>query len=247
MARIRTIKPDFFTSNDIVDMTPFARLFYIATWCEADKEGRLQWDLRMLKRRYFPDDALDINELAKELLNQGLIVLYGDGLAYIPKFKQHQHINPREAASTLPAPDQLPRPPSTSANLADLDASVSPASPPPALDFGDPRDACSTRRDASVTGREEGRKGREGKDKEDDDPGGPSNGLDPVKEFFDLGVSILTRGGQSERNARGLLGRLRQTVGDEKSAAIVMAARSTTDPAAYIARAMLPKRRELSL
>ena len=27
MARIRTIKPEFFTSEEIVSMTPFARLF----------------------------------------------------------------------------------------------------------------------------------------------------------------------------------------------------------------------------
>ena len=41
MARIRTIKPDFFTSEDIVGLTPEARLLYIALWCEADREGRL--------------------------------------------------------------------------------------------------------------------------------------------------------------------------------------------------------------
>ena len=39
VARIRTIKPDFFTSEDIVVLTPWARLLYIALWCEADREG----------------------------------------------------------------------------------------------------------------------------------------------------------------------------------------------------------------
>ena len=54
MARIRTLKPEFFTSKDIVRMTPLARLVYQALWCEADRDGRLVWDPETLKLRYFP-------------------------------------------------------------------------------------------------------------------------------------------------------------------------------------------------
>ena len=57
MARIRTIKPEFFTSEDIVSLSPLARLLYQATWCEADKEGRLQWKPGTFKLRYFPADG----------------------------------------------------------------------------------------------------------------------------------------------------------------------------------------------
>ena len=105
MARIRTIKPEFFTSEDIVALSPLARLLYIALWCEADREGRLAWKPRTFKMRYLPADECDINALCAELVDSGLISLYGDGLAYIPAFSKHQHFNPREAASTLPAPD----------------------------------------------------------------------------------------------------------------------------------------------
>jgi hypothetical protein len=105
MARIRTIKPEFFTSEDIVGLSPFARLLYIALWCEADKEGRLVWKPKTFKMRYLPGDDLDILALCKELTDARLVVLYGDGLAYIPAFKSHQHINPRESDSQLPAPD----------------------------------------------------------------------------------------------------------------------------------------------
>lgn len=104
MARIRTIKPEFFTSEDIVALSPMARLLYIALWCEADREGRFQWKPRTFKMRYFPADDLEIDTLATELLESGLVTLYGDGLAYIPTFTTHQHVNPREAASLLPAP-----------------------------------------------------------------------------------------------------------------------------------------------
>lgn len=105
MARIRTIKPEFFTSEDIVALSPLARLLYVASWCEADREGRLTWKPRTMKLRYFPADDCDIDALARELVASGLVVLYGDGLAYVPSFGRHQHINPREAASTLPDPD----------------------------------------------------------------------------------------------------------------------------------------------
>jgi hypothetical protein len=109
MARIRTIKPEFFTSEDVVSLTPFARLLYIALWCEADKEGRLVWKPKTFKMRYFPADAVDIDALCLELTEANLIVRYGDGFAHIPTFGAHQHINPRESASQLPEPTRQAR------------------------------------------------------------------------------------------------------------------------------------------
>lgn len=104
MARIRTIKPEFFTSEDIVALQPFARLLYIALWCEADREGRLAWRPQTFKMRYLPADNVDIAALCGELVDRGLVQLYGDGYAFIPGFASHQHVNPREAASKLPEP-----------------------------------------------------------------------------------------------------------------------------------------------
>ena len=109
MARIRTIKPEFFTSEDIVSLSPLARLLYIAIWCEADKEGRLAWKPKTFKLRYLPADTCDVEALCAELIAQGVVRLYGDGLAYVPSFADHQHINPRESASTLPEPDASAR------------------------------------------------------------------------------------------------------------------------------------------
>ena len=106
MARIRTIKPEFFTSEDIVSLTPLARLFYVALWCEADREGRLRWKTKTLKMRYLPDDECDIDALASELTEAGLVDLYEvDGKVYaeIPSFKDHQVINNRESESILPS------------------------------------------------------------------------------------------------------------------------------------------------
>lgn len=106
MARIRTVKPEFFTSEDVVSLTPLARLFYIALWCEADREGRLSWKTKTLKLRYMPCDDCDIDTIAQELIDGGQIVLYkvgNDMFAEIPSFKKHQVINNRESESTLPS------------------------------------------------------------------------------------------------------------------------------------------------
>ena len=105
MARIRTIKPEFFTSEDIVSMSPLARLLYIALWCEADKRGRLAWKPKTFKMRWLPGDKCDINALCDELVSAGVVVLYGDDLAHIPGFEKHQHVNPRESESSLPDPE----------------------------------------------------------------------------------------------------------------------------------------------
>ena len=106
MARIRTIKPEFFTSEDIVELEPLARLLYIALWCEADKEGRFSWKPKTFKMRYFPGDDCNIDALCDALVTRGLVCLYGDSFAYVPSFKDHQHINPREKDSVIPGPDE---------------------------------------------------------------------------------------------------------------------------------------------
>ncbi len=106
MARIRTIKPEFFTSEDIVSMSPLARLFYVGLWCEADRLGRMEWKPLTFKMRYLPGDQCDVPTLANELIERGLVVLYevdGKKYAEIPTFTEHQVINNREAESPNPA------------------------------------------------------------------------------------------------------------------------------------------------
>lgn len=250
MARIRTIKPEFFTSDDVVALTPWARLLYIALWCEADREGRLQWKPGTFKRRYFPDDQVDIDALCNELVQRRLVVLYGDSaLGYIPTFRDHQHINPRETASSLPDPQSWVDPPRV-----------------------------TTRHDASnldlhTQGGREGKEGKGTKEAQSADPAGSSppepDGLDipaplappddssagrpraedvdPVKAIFDLGIPILTAAGHTERAARSLIGRLRKLKGDEQAASVLVAAKSKTDPATYIAAATLPEKRRVQL
>lgn len=120
MARIRTVKPEFFTSEDIVSLSCWARLLFVAMWCEADREGRMYWKPNTFKMRYFPADSIDIKALCDELTGRDLVRLYGDGLAYIPTFSRHQHINPRESQSNLPDPDASSRVKHASARVSDV-------------------------------------------------------------------------------------------------------------------------------
>lgn len=105
MARIRTIKPEFFTSEDICALSPLARLFFQACWCEADREGRMEWKPRTMKLRYFPADNCDIEAIADEVVGRGLVTPYevaGKQYAEVTAFTKHQSVNPRESVSKIP-------------------------------------------------------------------------------------------------------------------------------------------------
>lgn len=108
MAYIRTIKASFFTSDDIVSLSPLARLLYIGLWTESDREGRLVWRPGNFKLRLLPGDACDINGLCNELVESGLVIPYvaeGKNYAEIPTFKNHQSINVKERKSVIPERD----------------------------------------------------------------------------------------------------------------------------------------------
>jgi len=108
MARIRTVKPEFFTSESVLAVSPLARLFFIGLWCEADRDGRLKWKPKTLKFRYLPGDSVNIEKLCSELESEKMIVTYTiDGIDYceIPSFSSHQVINNREKESILPSRD----------------------------------------------------------------------------------------------------------------------------------------------
>lgn len=64
--------------------------------------------------------------------------------------------------------------------------------------------------------------------------------VDPTKAVFDLGVAVLTAAGHDEKHARSLVGKLRKALGDDGAMPVLIAAKATTDPAAYLAAAAKP-------
>ena len=93
MARIRTVKPDFWTDERIGQCSPLARLLFIASWNFADDHGGIGRSAKQLKAQAFPYDALDCEPLIQELLDTGLLVEYaveGKTYLHIKGFRKHQ-------------------------------------------------------------------------------------------------------------------------------------------------------------
>jgi hypothetical protein len=112
MARIRSIKPEFWEDEDVASLSPLARLLYIATWNMADDEGLLRWGAPYLKSNAFMyDDDIDIDQVAglmAELETGRFVMPYQGGktlmrCGWIVSFPKHQKPN-RPQPSKLPFP-----------------------------------------------------------------------------------------------------------------------------------------------
>jgi hypothetical protein len=111
VARIRTIKPDFFRHSDLYQAErefglPL-RLAFAGLWTAADREGRFKWKPLELKLDCLPHDEVDFSRVLDALATRGFIVkyaLHGSFFGFIPSWHDHQAINNREAASVLPDP-----------------------------------------------------------------------------------------------------------------------------------------------
>jgi hypothetical protein len=100
MARIRTVKPEFWTDGRMVKLSAFARLLYVGSWnfalCDA---GHLPDDPMGLKLKVLPADDVDAEALFEELLGLGRFVRKAtpDGRTYlhIPRLSDHQKVDGR--------------------------------------------------------------------------------------------------------------------------------------------------------
>lgn len=109
MARIRTIKPEFWTDEKIVECSFEARLMFIGMFNFADDKGNLVRSPKRIKMQIFPADMIDCEPLIKELSVAGLISEYSvSGVEYIhiDGFSKHQKIN-RPSATTIPTPEDV--------------------------------------------------------------------------------------------------------------------------------------------
>lgn len=113
MGRIRTVKPEYFTHEDLYELeiesalpvrVAFAGLF---TCC--DREGRFKWKPKTLKLAVLPHDILDFSRVLHALWTRGFVWKYEiERVEYgvIPTFLKHQVINNRESASDIPEPTE---------------------------------------------------------------------------------------------------------------------------------------------
>lgn len=79
MARYRTIKPEFWTSEQVMECSPNARLMFIGMWNFADDAGRLPLSPKTIKAQVFPGDDISsetIRGMIDELSSNGLVKIY---------------------------------------------------------------------------------------------------------------------------------------------------------------------------
>lgn len=79
MPRIRSIKPEFWTSGQIIECSTNARLLFIGLWNFCDDEGRHTYRPKQIKAEVFPADDIsadDILRMLDELSSNDLITVY---------------------------------------------------------------------------------------------------------------------------------------------------------------------------
>lgn len=113
MARIRTIKPEFFTHFELYKLEEETglpvRLAFAGLWTQSDREGRFKWVPEQLKLGCLPFDVVDFSKVMDLLADKKFLVRYehdGKSYGFIPSWLEHQSINQREAQSRLPDPSQ---------------------------------------------------------------------------------------------------------------------------------------------
>ena len=111
MARIRTIKPEFFTSLAVASLELPARLTFIGLWTHCDDLGRCVDEARLIKAALWPLDDRTAADVERDLCALGkvsLIVRYevgGRRYLAVCGWSEHQRIN-------RPTPSKIPAPPS---------------------------------------------------------------------------------------------------------------------------------------
>lgn len=176
MARIRSIKPEFWSSEQVMECSRDARLLFIGLWNFCDDAGRHPLAPRQIKALIFPGDetlsVADVQRMLYELSKNGLIERYDvDGKQYLQVTGwQHQKID-------RPQKPRYPGPPD--------DRSTNPHREP------------STER--STEHREEG-KGEERRIAAVDDRAGAKSIFSP--EDFDLADQIMLAQGLAKDDPR---------------------------------------------
>lgn len=125
MARIRSIKPDFWTDGAVVKLSPWARLLFIGMWnftiCD---RGHLPDDPVKLKLQILPMDDVDADELVDELLGSGRvdrITAGGRTFLHVRRFGDHQKLDPRwTPRCPVCTPSNSPTPPETRVSSSEL-------------------------------------------------------------------------------------------------------------------------------
>jgi hypothetical protein len=120
MARIRTVKPEFWTDEKMAKLSRDARLVYIGIWNHSDDKGVCRGNPTLLRSQIFPftespyfDHDMTLEKftgLLKELEQMRRIYKFsvdGEDFYMVKNFPRHQRIDRPSATSFASAPKGL--------------------------------------------------------------------------------------------------------------------------------------------
>lgn len=106
--RIRTVKPEFFSDEDIAALEPLDRIAFLGLLCYADKAGRLENRPIRLATMILPYEQAGFELRLARLVSAKFLVMYensGRNYLQIRTFTTHQRPHHTEPESKIPAPD----------------------------------------------------------------------------------------------------------------------------------------------
>jgi hypothetical protein len=116
MARIRSVKPEFWTSEQVMRLSIPARLAFIGMWNYCDDAGNIPASNMGLKAKLFPSDTLETTSMqgwTGELLREGLIAEYeaaGHAFWHVTGWWRHQRIEKPQPPKYPPFPEDYRSP-----------------------------------------------------------------------------------------------------------------------------------------
>lgn len=94
MPKMRGFKPELWTDDKFVELTPLARLLFMGMWTYACDNGHLDDKPSQIKMRVLPTDNVNASELIDEMVNLGMVGR-DKGLLTVRKLREHQRIDDR--------------------------------------------------------------------------------------------------------------------------------------------------------
>jgi len=101
MARKRTLPPQFWTCEAVIDCDPMTRLLFLGLWSFADDFGVQPLKARTIRFQVFPGDAIDeerLRPMIEELRTRGLVDIYTVGrqeYVAVVDWEQYQTVGKR--------------------------------------------------------------------------------------------------------------------------------------------------------
>jgi hypothetical protein len=112
MARIRNVKPEFYTHEELQDMEIehpelHPMLVFSALWTQCERSGVFLWSIRKLKLSILPFLNFDLKKALEYLVDHGFIIKFsrnGGDYGYVYNFTKYQAISKKEKDQELKYP-----------------------------------------------------------------------------------------------------------------------------------------------